>query len=231
MKRFYRKVEVAKRNGGFTVTLDGRPVPTPANASLILPTRILAEAVATEWQSQGDEISPQSMRLTRLANTAIDRVSRQRDAVIDEVAGYAGTDLVCYRAERPAALAARQRAAWQPLVEWVARRYDVHLAVTTGVMPIEQPPTATGALRRAVAVVDNMMLTGLHSATGALGSLVIALALAERHIDARRAWELSLIDDTCQIEQWGDDGEAARRRAALREDIASAARFMELSRP
>jgi chaperone required for assembly of F1-ATPase len=143
VKRFYGKAEVAERDGGFTVTLDGRPVRSPAKASLVLPTRMLAEAVASEWQSQEGEIRPKSMRLMRLANTAIDRVGRQRDAVIEEVAAYAGTDLVCYRAERPAALAARQRAAWQPLIDWVARRYDVHLVVTTGVMPVEQPPAAT----------------------------------------------------------------------------------------
>lgn len=231
MKRFYRKAEVSARDGGFTVTLDGRPVRTPAKAPLVLPTRVLAEAMASEWRSQEGEIRPQSMRLMRLANTAIDRVGRQRDAVIEELAAYADTDLVCYRAERPAELAARQRAAWQPLVEWVARRYDVHLAVTTGVMPVAQPRAATRALKRAVAVMDEMMLTGLHSATGALGSLVIALALAERHIGARRAWELSLVDETFQIEQWGDDGEAAHRREAVREDVACAARFMELSRP
>ncbi len=223
--------EVAERNGGYTVVLDGRPVRTPAKASLSLPTRALAEAVAEEWRAQEEEIRPQSMRLMRLAVTAIDRVSRQRDAVIEEIAAYAATDLVCYRAEQPASLAARQQAAWQPLVDWAARRYDARLRVTAGLMPVQQPQAATGALRSAVAVLDDMMLTGLHNATAACGSAVIALALAEGRVGPDEAWELSLVDETFQVEQWGEDGEAARRHQALREDIASAARFMELSRP
>ncbi|MEE9140604.1 MAG: ATP12 family protein [Alphaproteobacteria bacterium] len=231
MKRFYSMAEVAERNGGFTVVLDGRPVRTPAKASLSLPTRALAEAVAEEWRAQEEEIRPQSMRLMRLAVTAIDRVSRQRDAVIEEIAAYAATDLVCYRAEQPASLAARQQAAWQPLVDWAARRYDARLRVTAGLMPVQQPQAATGALRSAVAVLDDMMLTGLHNATAACGSAVIALALAEGRVGPDEAWELSLVDETFQVEQWGEDGEAARRHQALREDIASAARFMELSRP
>lgn len=231
MKRFYSMAEVAERNGGFTVVLDGRPVRTPAKASLSLPTRALAEAVAEEWRAQEEEIHPQSMRLMRLAATAIDRVSRQRDAVIEEIAAYAATDLVCYRAEQPASLAARQQAAWQPLVDWAARRYDARLRVTAGLMPVQQPQAATGALRSAVAVLDDMMLTGLHNATAACGSAVIALALAEGRVGPDEAWELSLVDETFQVEQWGEDGEAARRHQALREDIASAARFMELSRP
>lgn len=231
MKRFYSMAEVAERNGGFTVVLDGRPVRTPAKASLSLPTRALAEAVAEEWRAQEEEIHPQSMRLMRLAATAIDRVSRQRDAVIEEIAAYAATDLVCYRAEQPASLAARQQAAWQPLVDWAARRYDARLRVTAGLMPVQQPQAATGALRSAVAVLDDVMLTGLHNATAACGSAVIALALAEGRVGPDEAWELSLVDETFQVEQWGEDGEAARRHQALREDIASAARFMELSRP
>lgn len=231
MKRFYSMAEVVERNGGFTVVLDGRPVRTPAKASLSLPTRALAEAVAEEWRAQEEEIHPQSMRLMRLAATAIDRVSRQRDAVIEEIAAYAATDLVCYRAEQPASLAARQQAAWQPLVDWAARRYDARLRVTAGLMPVQQPQAATGALRSAVAVLDDVMLTGLHNATAACGSAVIALALAEGRVGPDEAWELSLVDETFQVEQWGEDGEAARRHQALREDIASAARFMELSRP
>jgi chaperone required for assembly of F1-ATPase len=231
VKRFYSMAEVAERNGGYTVVLDGRPVRTPAKASLSLPTRALAEAVAEEWRAQEEEIHPQSMRLMRLAATAIDRVSRQRDAVIEEIAAYAATDLVCYRAEQPASLAARQQAAWQPLVDWAARRYDARLRVTAGLMPVQQPQAATGALRSAVAVLDDMMLTGLHNATAACGSAVIALALAEGRVGPDEAWELSLVDETFQVEQWGEDGEAARRHQALREDIASAVRFMELSRP
>lgn len=230
MKRFYRKAEVAERSGGFTVALDGRPARTPAKAALVVPTRGLAEAVAAEWRAQGDHIQPHTMGLMRLTCTAIDRVARHRDDVIDEIAAYGGTDLVCYHATHPRALADRQEAAWRPLLDWVARHYHAPLVVTVDLMPVGQPAAALRALRHAIAEMDDMTLAALHGATGACGSLVIALALAAGRIDAEEAWEMSLLDESYQIECWGEDDEAARRRESLREDIATAARFMELCR-
>jgi chaperone required for assembly of F1-ATPase len=230
VRRFYRNAVVAERGGGFAIALDGKPVRTPAKADLILPTRALAEAVADEWQGQGDDIRPQSMCLTRLASTGIDRVGPQREAVIEEIAAYAATDLVCYRAEGPWELTKREDAAWRPLLDWAARRYRARLRVAAGVVPLDQSPAPLQRLKRAAAAMDDMTLTGLHHATAACGSLVIGLALAEGHIDAARALELSLVDETFQIERWGEDGLQARRRENLRQDIASAARFMELCR-
>lgn len=231
MRRFYRTAEVEETDDGFGVALDGRPVRTPAGEPLVVPARGLAEAIAAEWDSQGDEIRPQEMRLTRLASTAIDRVRRERPAVIEQVAAYAGTDLVCYRADSPEALAHRQDTAWRPLIEWLEARFHARLAVTAGIMPRPQTEEALERLRGAVAALDDMTLSGLQLATTACGSLVLALALAERRIDAGEAWTLSLVDEFFQVEFWGEDPAAAARREDLRADIASAARFMELCRP
>lgn len=227
-KRAYRGVAVVPLEGGFGIALDGKPVATPAKARLVLPSRALAEAVAAEWEAQGPEIDPLAMPLTRLAGSAIDLVGPSRAEVIARTAGYAATDLLCHRADRPAALVARQQAAWQPVLDWAILRYQAKLEVTTGVIAVDQSPAALEALRRAVAAYDDMRLTAVAAATAACGSLLLGLALAEGRIDAEAASALSQLDEAYQSELWGEDEDAARRRQALRADIAAAARFLIL---
>ena len=230
MKRVYREVRVAPAGDGWSISLDARTLQTPARVALQLPRRALAEAIAAEWEAQIERVVPATMPLMQLAATAIDRTSRQRRQVIDDVVGYAGTDLICYRAERPPELAARQSATWQPLVDWVTLRFDAPLLVTTGVVPKAQSAAAIAAIRAAVESLDDFRLTALHGATAACGSVAIGLALLERHLDAEAAWRASQLDETFQIEQWGEDAEAVARRAGLKRDIEAAARFMDLLR-
>jgi len=208
MKRVYREVRVAPAGGGWSILLDARMLQTPARAQLLLPRRGLAEAVAAEWDAQAEKIVPATK----------------------EVVGYAETDLVCYRADRPPELVARQSAAWQPLVDWITLRFDAPLLVTTGVVPKAQPASAVAAIRAAVEPLDAFWLTALHGATTACGSVAIALALAEQRVDAEGAWQASQLDESFQIEQWGEDAEAAARRAALRRDIEWTSRFIALLR-
>ena len=228
MKRVYREVTTRAVAGGWGVALDGRPMRTPAKNELIVPTEALAAAIAAEWDTQQDEIRPATMPLTRLAATAIDRTAMQREQIVTETANYAGTDLVCYHAEHPPELIARQQAVWGALVEWAMLRYDAALAVTSGIIPTRQSPEALGAFAAAVAAQDDFHLTALHTLTSACGSLVIALALFERRLDAEAAFAASQLDETFQIEAWGEDSEAAARRRALADDIAAAARFIAL---
>jgi chaperone required for assembly of F1-ATPase len=230
VKRFYRAATVAAEEGAFHLALDGRPARTPAKRVLAVPARAAAEALAAEWAAQPEEFEPAALRLTRLANTAIDRVAVARAETIAEVARYAATDLVCYRAAEPAELALRQAEAWQPLVDWAQERFGAALAVTAGVVPMPQPEAALAALARAVAAYDDFALTALHAATAAAGSLVIGLALAEGRIDAEEAFADCCLDELYQAEQWGRDFEAEERRDALRADIAAASRFMALLR-
>ena len=166
--------------------------------------------------------------LSRRRERPDDRTAEKRAEIVAEIAAYAGTDLVCYRAAHPPALAARQEATWQPLLDWAAGRYDAGLAVTAGVLPLAQSPTSLKAYTAAVAGLDDFRLTAIQAATAACGSLVIALALFEGKIDADAAFAASQLDETSQIEAWGEDAEATQRRALLAEDIASAARFLEL---
>jgi len=231
MKRFYKTADVVEAEGGFAVRLDGKPVRTPAKQALLLPSRALAEAIAEEWRAQGDTVDPRSLPLTRLCSIAIDLVEPRRDQVVAEIAKYAGTDLVCYRAEAPAELAARQHAAWQPLIDWVALRFDAPLAVTAGVLPVAQAEDTLRAFERAIAAYDTPRLAALHLATAACGSLVVALALVEGEIDAEAAFAASELDESFEIEQWGEDSEQTRRRTGLKADIALARRFVELLAP
>jgi len=228
MKRVYTTVDMRQLECGWGVALDGRPMRTPGKNELILPSEALAAAIAAEWDAQQEEIHPATMPLTRLAATAIDRTPPQRDLVVAETANYADTDLVCYRAGHPPALAARQHAVWHPLIDWAARRYDAALTVTSGIVPARQPPATLNAFATVVAAQDEFRLTALHTLTATCGSLVIALALLDGRLDADSAFGASQLDETFQIEAWGEDSEATIRRRNIAADIEAAARFLAL---
>ena len=203
---------------------------TPAKAALLLPNLALAETIAEEWRSQGERLKPANLPLTQLANTAIDRVAPDPKPVIDELVPYAGSDLVCYWAERPEGLVERQRRHWQPLLDDLALRHDVLLRVHHGIMPRPQPPAALAALARHLSILSPFALTGLTAATSSCGSLVIGLSLTEGRVTPDEAFELSQLDETYQIEQWGEDAAAAVRRRALRQEILDTYRFLTLAR-
>jgi chaperone required for assembly of F1-ATPase len=230
MKRFYKTAAVVAADQGFGISLDDRPLRTPAKALLSVPSRALAEAIAAEWHAQGDEVQLDKLPLTRLASTAIDLVTPRRAQVVAEIARYAGTDLVCYRAGHPPELAQRQHAAWQPLIDWATLRYDAPLEVTIGVVPVAQPPATLRAFAAAIDAYGVLPLAALHMATAACGSLVVALALIEGRLDVEGAFAAAQLDETFEIELWGEDPEQTRRRAALKDDMALAARFIELLR-
>ena len=230
IKRFYQRAESAKKAAGYAITLDGKQIKTPGKRDLVVPSGALAAAIAEEWNAQASEVRAATMPLTRLATTTVDRVATQRDAIIRHTANYAATDLVCYRATHPPALTARQQAVWQPLIDWAVLRYDAPLAVTSGVIPKSQSAESLRAFAAAVTEHDDFALTALQVATAACGSLIIALALLEGQLDAQQAFATSQLDESFQIEGWGEDAEQARRRRALSADIDAAERFFSLLR-
>jgi chaperone required for assembly of F1-ATPase len=230
MRRMFRTAAVVAAPSGFGIALDDTSLLTPGKAPLTVRSRSLAEAIAAEWRGASETIKPQALPLTRLASTAIDLVAGRRDAVIAEIANYGGTDLLCYRAAHPPALVLRQHRAWQPLLDWARQRFDAPLDVASGVMPVAQPAASLAALAAAVARADDMELVALSLATQSCGSLILALALTAGEIDADAAFEAAQLDESFEIEQWGEDAEQTRRRGALRDDIALAARFVALLR-
>lgn len=226
-RRFYKTVTVTGDNA---IALDGKPIKTPMKAALRLPARALAEAVAAEWEAQGAEINPASMPLTRLANTAIDRVARERPKIEAEARAYANSDLVCYRAERPPDLVARQAAAWDPVADWARTALDAPFTVTAGVMHQPQSPAALTAFAAVVAALDDFELAAFHTVMTLTGSALIAMMLARRAIAPDEAWRIAHVDEDYQAELWGEDDEAMARRASRRAEFMAACRFLLLAR-
>ncbi|WP_291844452.1 ATP12 family protein [Maricaulis sp.] len=218
-KRFYTDVTVVAEGDGFAVHLDGRPVKSPARRALSLPTRALAELVASEWAAQGERIDAPAMPATRLCFVALDLIPDARAATVAEVTKYASTDLVCFRAPEPAALIASQAAAWDPIIAWAGRSLDARFVPATGLMPIDQDPVALQRVMQRAGELDDWRLTTLAHVTAVCGSALIALALLEGEIDGEKAFVLSTLDEHFQISQWGEDHEAADRLARLRREL------------
>ena len=229
-RRFYKTATTTPVEGGWGILLDGRALRSPAKRPFVLPTEALASAIADEWQAQGEKINPISMPLMQFAATAIDRLADDRTTLVEEIAGYGHSDLICYRAEEPPSLAQRQEETWQPLIAWAAERYDVALNVTSGIVAVEQPAHALTTFRRVLKACDLFALTAIAGATGSAGSLVIALALMEGRLSPDEAADAALLDELFQAQKWGSDPEAERRRAAIRADLRAAKRFHTLSR-
>jgi chaperone required for assembly of F1-ATPase len=228
VKRFWKDVAVELEGDGWTITLDGRAVKTPARASLVLPTQALAEAISDEWRSIEGKIDPRAMPLTGLANAAIDRVAPERQAFAQGLARYAEADLACYRAEGPRELVARQEEQWDALLGWARRRFDVDFVTTSGLMHVVQPAATVERLRYAVSALDPFCLAGLSPLATIGGSLIAALAVLEKAIRPEQAWEAVSVDDRWQLEQWGSDAEAEKALENRRRDFSAAARFLEL---
>ena len=224
--RFYKTASAVEAEGGFAVALDGKPIRTPGKNALVAPNRALAEAMAAEWNAQGAQIDPMSMPLTRLANSAIDGVAANAQAVADDIAKYFGSDLLFYRASFPEELIARQAQYWDPVLRWAADDLGAHFILTEGVMHVAQPDAAV-AVARAKLPKDtpnnSWLLAAMHIATAITGSALLALALKEDFLDTSQVWAAADVDVDWNAEKWGSDGEVELRRAARLRDFEAAA--------
>lgn len=219
LKRFWTAVDVAETDGGWRVLLDGRAPKTPAGAPYDLPTGAVARMVADEWAAQGEFLIPATMPATRLAATAIDRIEQAREAVADEIAAYAGTDLLCYPADHPTVLVERQARAWGPWRDWAAR-LGVALAVADGLTHRAQDPAALARVKALALELDVFALTALATAVPLFGSAVLGLAVQRGALSGEAAFDLSRLDEVHQESQWGVDAEAEVRTAARRVEAA-----------
>lgn len=228
-KRFYEKVSVEPVGGGFAVLLDEKSVRTPARRPLLAPTEALARALAEEWSRQGERIDPASMPLTRLLNSAIDGVADRIAEVEAEVIKYAASDLICYRAVEPMALAREQAAKWDPLVTFAREKLGARFTLAEGVMYVPQSPGAISAIAQAIRnYVDAgpgspFRLAALHAMTTLTGSCVIALAVALGEVSVDAAWAAANVDEDFEIAAWGADEEALARREARFAEMRAAA--------
>lgn len=228
-KRFWTDVAVIDTAEGHAIALDSRPVRTPGRLPLALPNRPLAEAIADEWRAVIDEIDPRAMPLTGLANVAIERITPDPAPFVATLAAYAQTDLLCYRADAPPALVARQAAAWDPLLDWARARFDIHFSVATGIVHQPQPPATVARLSEAVAAFGPFTLAALTPIVTVTGSLIAALALHEVAFDPDMVWTACRIDDDWQAEQWGEDALATATTRAHRADYDAGVTLLRLT--
>ncbi|WP_342361962.1 ATP12 family chaperone protein [Terrarubrum flagellatum] len=223
-KRFWRVAAAEPVEGGYGLTLDGRPARTPSRRPLYAPDLISGERLAAEWNAVGETIDPADMPLTRLINSAIDGVADRAAEVRADIVKYAGSDLLCYRAAEPEKLVARQTELWDPVLRWARERHGARLALAEGVMFVSQPPEAIDAIAAAVATIPAPhALAALHSVTTLTGSAILALALFDGHLDADAAWAAAHVDEDVQMQIWGEDEEALARRALRRREFDAAA--------
>lgn len=222
-RRFYATAAAVAHAQGFAVTLDGRQARTPGRTPLVVADRAVAEAMAAEWQAQGERIDPSTMPLTRIANSAIDRVSREMAPVRAEIVKYAGSDLVCYRAEGPDTLTAAQEAAWGPVLAWARESLGARFVLAAGIIAVDQPAESLAAVSAALADLDPLRLAALHVGTTLTGSALIGLAVLRGALSAEQAWTAAHIDEDWQMEQWGRDEMALARRAARWREMQAAA--------
>tara|TARA_R110001583_G_scaffold71050_6_gene200636 strand:- start:81201 stop:81983 length:783 start_codon:yes stop_codon:yes gene_type:complete len=232
IKRFYKQVATApdENGAGWRIHLDGRAVKTPGRADFVLRNQCLAETIAAEWDAQLDHVVPATMPIMQLAATAIDRVAPNRMAVIAELTGYGRSDLLCYRAQYPDDLIHKQDEHWQPLLDWAKSNFSISLNVTHGVMPVVQEDAALLAIQDVVEPLDAHELAALHTLITVSGSVIVGLAVFHGRLNAEQAFDISQIDETYSIENWGEDAEATARREKLRHELVAAGRFLDLLR-
>jgi chaperone required for assembly of F1-ATPase len=228
-KRFYKNVGIKDEGeGGAALLLDGKTVRTPGKALLALPARALADAVAEEWLAQRERIDPATMPLTKLANSAIDGVKGREQAVIDDIVKYAGSDLMCYRAKAPEGLVAAQAKHWDPVLAWAKATLNAPLKLAEGVVHVTQPQASLERIRAELERFDAFSLAALHVMTTLTGSALLALAVPRGRLTREEGWKAAHVDEDFQISQWGEDEEAAKRRAHRRRDFDASARLMAL---
>lgn len=225
VKRFYKLAEVREEaDGRHALALDGRRARTPGRNALAANNRAVMEAVAREWARQGEALDPADMPLTRLVNSALDGVAEAMDETRAEIVRFAGSDLLCYRAESPEALAERQRAAFDPVLDWAEKLLGARFVLAAGLIHVAQPPETIAAFREAIEGYDDpAALAALSVITTLTGSAVLALAVARGRLTAAEAWRIAHVDEDFQIEKWGEDAEAAARRAARWREMEAAA--------
>src|SRR6202790_5091335 len=221
-KRFYASAGVGEADGGFSITLDGKPIKTPSGRQVIAPARSIADAIAAEWNAQADTIDPLTMPLTRFANSVAEGVTDKVDAVADDIAKYLGSDLLFYRAGHPEALVAREAAHWDPILFWAADTLGAHFILAEGIVHVRPPDSAVAAARAALPR-DAWSIAALHVVTSLTGSALLALALFHGIIDQDQVWAAAHVDEDWNIEKWGVDEEGAARRAARLGDFRAPA--------
>ncbi len=230
MKRFWKNVAVEQADGGWRVTLDGRPIKTQGGAPQIVPTEALAELLAAEWRAQGEEIDPAAFPARDIADYAIDMVAPDPAAIAAKLMRYGETDTLCYRADPDEPLHKRQWAEWEPVVTAFEAREDVRMERVSGIVHKPQPAATLARLEARLAALDPFTLAALEVLTSLSASLTIGLSSIEPDADLEALWNAAELEEAWQVELWGSDWEAEERRQRRRADFLRAAEFARAAR-
>ncbi len=226
VRRFYASAAAVEDAGAHSVRLDQRTLKTPSGKPLRLPTRALAEAVAAEWDAQGELIVPATMPITRYAFAAVDLMASKRAEIARDLAKYINTDLVAHRADAPPPLVARQSAVWDPIVDWGEHRLHLRIPVVTGIMPADIPPQHRTVLEWEIDDLDDFRAMALAQAVTLAGSILIGFAFLEGKLGAEAAFAAAALDNLWSLENWGEDAEARARLEAQRAEWIALQRFV-----
>ena len=200
---------------------------TPARHVLAAPTCALGQAIAAEWNAQGECIDPATMPLTRLANAIIDGVAVAPDPVREEIAKYLASDLLFYRATTPEGLVARQAEHWDPIVAWAREAFGARFVLSEGVMFVAQPSGAVAAMAAAIPS-DPWRLGAVSAMTTLTGSGLLALAVAHARLDVAQAWRAAHVDEDWNMAFWGRDELALARREFRLAEMEAARTIVKL---
>lgn len=227
-KKFYEQASIEEAENGYSIALDGKPVKTPGKQILMLPGKLSAQMLADEWNEAEEVINPLKMPATRLANTAIDGITNEMQAVMEDITRYSSSDLLCYRAANPQGLVEKQQAHWDPILDWMQSEYGATFEIGEGIAFVTQPKETIAIFGSALKkYADPFKLASIHTFTSISGSALIALALAEEHLDQEAAWNATHVDEDWNISQWGEDFEAQERRNQRWIDFSKADKFLK----
>jgi Chaperone required for the assembly of the mitochondrial F1-ATPase len=216
-KRFYTAVDVARGEEGYAITLDGRTLRTPGKKiSVVLPVLGIAQAMAAEWAAQEKVINPATMPLTRLINSALESGEEMVPAFRAEIGKFVSNDLLLYRADSPQELVAEQERLWDDVLVRLARKFEVSFQPTIGIIHQPQPVSTLEKLDATLEGQGLLSLTALVSITGLTGSGLLTIALLHQLVSPDEVWTAAHVDEDHQIRLWGEDEEAAERRAKRR---------------
>jgi len=230
LKKFYKKATVKGKKAPFCIALDGRVMKTPLKASLEIPSKALARAIADEWNAQGEFVDLNNMFLTKYANTAIDRVETRKENIVDEIVAFASSDLVCYRADTPQGLVDKQAQSWDPVLKWAHEHHGLNFICVAGIIYASQPDATLVAAHGVLSALDAYSLTAIHNLTTLTGSALLAMAVIDGAITADEGWNAAHVDEDWNIAQWGTDDDAIERRKLRRGEFDGIIEFYRLSR-
>jgi chaperone required for assembly of F1-ATPase len=232
MKRVYTLASHTKTEDGYVLQLDGKTVKTPLGAPLAAPGKVLADAIVAEWANQVEEVIPDTMPMTALLNTSIDR-ARDRDAITKTLLAFLDTDLLCYRVKEPEEIARRQKEIWDRWLTWFDEHFESPMQTTFGLDALTQDPDTHKQIWNYIEALDEYYFAILQIVTSLSGSIVLGLAFLEQEATAEDVYNAAELEEIyhselANEELHGGDPVQERRQAILRRELASCTTFLEL---